>query len=84
MGKGGDSSHETQDDLMLMNRAEPESPSSSLHCGDLQGWGGALSPPSLPQAAAPRGWPDCWRAGGPGCCDLGHVPAPLWPQFPQL
>ena len=57
-GKGGDSSHETQDDLMLVNRAEPESLSLSLHCGDLRG-GGTQSPLSLPQAAAPRGWPDC-------------------------
>lgn len=50
-GKGGDSSHETQDDLMLVNCAEPESLSSSLHCGDLLGE--TPSPLSLPQAAAP-------------------------------
>lgn len=46
---------------------------------------GTPSPLSVPQAAAPQGWRDCWTAGNSRMVrDLGHVPASLWPQFLHL
>lgn len=65
-GKGGDSSHETQDDLMLVNRAEPESLSLSLHCGDLRGGGNAESSEPPPGCSSPRmaGLLESWLPGG--------------------
>ena len=65
-GKGGDSSHETQDDLMLANCAEPESPSSSLHGGDLRGWWGCLESSKPPPGCSSRRMPGLLESWGPG------------------
>lgn len=80
-GKGGDSSHGTQDDLMLVNCVEPESLSSFLPCGDLRGGRDAESSPRL---QLPKDGRTAGELGARGCCvTLGTSLPPSGLSFPS-